>query len=129
MPLVFILLLTGGEGAFDLQLHDTYFVFSATHMALTVSAYFGIIGAVYWVCREHRLSKVLSWLHVLATSFSFIGIVVLTFVQALNREYFSQAFWTLNNIGIMLFGFLIFFQLVFIANLVIGLLRGKSVAH
>ena len=126
IPLNFILTILNPDGAFDLQFHDTYFVFFSLHLAIVFSLFLGLLGGIYWLFRAYHLINILSLTHAFTTSIAMLGITLVAIFQniyrARNYEFLNQ----LNSIGFLLIAILIIIQLIFIINIIIGLVKGRK---
>ncbi len=126
IPVILILTLFGKEGAFDLQLHDTYLVTSTWHVAILFAFLLSLLGVIYWLLRNYKLVPGLSKIHVITTLISLIGIILISIQQTVSRAEDFELFRRINSIGIILILALIFAQLLFMTNIIVGLIRGKK---
>ncbi|WP_047547866.1 hypothetical protein [Psychroserpens sp. Hel_I_66] len=69
----------------DINIHDTYYVFSLADLNILISVLFAIIGLVYWILlKAHRkLSKWMNLTHIVLT---FGGILLIWGMSQLYRE-------------------------------------------
>ena len=47
IPILFLPMIFGWNTAFDIQVHDTYLVIAAIHIAIVCSILFGLVGLIY----------------------------------------------------------------------------------
>jgi len=126
IPLIFVLPFLGKNGAFDLQLHDTYFVFSSLHIALACTTILGISGVIYWMLRDYKLIPTFSTIHSIVTPLSFIGIILIAIRHTTLGNRDLEIFKTLSSVTLILILLFIGGQLLFIINIIVGLIRGKN---
>ena len=126
IPLIFLPIALGTDGAFDLQLHDTYFVFATWHVAILFTLILGLLGGVYWTLRSYKLNLILSIIHSLGTSLSLTGISIVAILQTIYRSNNFELFRNLNSIGAILILIFTSIQIIFIANVLVGLTKGKT---
>ncbi len=125
IPLIFIQITLGTESTFDLQLHDTYFVFSSWHITILFSLILGLLGGLYWILKSFKLVQFLSIIHAVGTSLSLIGIALIAILQTIYRSNHLELFTQLNSIGIIAILIFLIIQIIFIINIVVCLIREK----
>lgn len=126
---IFITLAVGlsfGRYTFDLQLHDTYFVFAHWHLALLFSLCMGILSLGYWVAIRMKVSLInfLSWTHTLVTMVACLlvqGILLLLSLKISAPAIFHGDFMS-QGLSVLILIFLLF-QPLFLLNLIIGFRR------
>ncbi len=85
-PILLILISSIPDSAFDLQLHDVYFLIAPFHMAIFIVYIIMLIGFIYWSLRNYRLIKWMKVTHCLLTILPIIVISILLIVhQNLNN--------------------------------------------
>jgi len=126
IPLWFFPLILLEDGAIDIQLHDTYIVLGSAHLAVTFAIVFGLLGGVYWLLRKHKLLSALSMAHSIMTSLAMIGLSIGAVVQSMQRTIELDFFSQLNSLVLVLILIFISVQLIFILNVVVGLIKGKN---
>lgn len=126
IPMIFLTIAITPDKSFDLQLHDTYFVIPSIHMALLISIYLILIGSIYWLVREYKTIRILDTIHSIVTSFGLFAISIIVFAQTIKPENAIRGFTILNSIAMVILALLIFVQIIFIINLIIGIIRGKQ---
>ena len=126
IPLTFTPVILSPDGAFDLQFHDTYFVFVSLHVAIVFSLFLGFLGGIYWLLRAYHLINILSLTHAFTTSIAMLGIVLIAICQNIFRARSYKFLNLLNSIGFLLIAILIIIQLIFIINIIIGLVKGRK---
>jgi heme/copper-type cytochrome/quinol oxidase subunit 1 len=67
MPLLFLSITLGTDSAFDLQLHDTYFVLPLGNVTILFTFILGILGGAYWILKPYKLIPILSIIHSVGT--------------------------------------------------------------
>ncbi len=115
----------GWNNTIDIQLHDTYFVFISIHIAVLFSIYLGVIGIIYWMIRKKKLIDWMTVLHVVFTISTFALIITtgLIFKKIIESDF--KIIRTVNQILFVVFLIALLSQLIFITNLIIGLIRNK----
>lgn len=108
------------DTSFDIQYHDTYIIITIIPLAITLCMFLGILGVIDWLLREYKLVPILSAIHVFITIISILGIITLTLIQT--REN-SLDFFLLNSYGLKLIALIVFAQVIFMINIIIGLVR------
>lgn len=126
IPLIFLPIALGRDSALDIQRHDTYFIFAAWHVAILFTLILGILGGFYWMLKQYKLSQILSIIHSVGTSLSLLGISIIAILQTLYRNNNFEQFGNLLSIGAILIMVFLSIQIIFIANVLIGLIRGKK---
>jgi len=126
IPVIFILIFIGLDSAFDLQLHDTYFVFTSLHIAILFALILGILGGIYWFLKHHKLIDVLSLILSIVTSLTLMGMTIIAILQTLYRTNNFEIFKTLNSIGVVFILILLLVQILLFVNITIGLFKGKK---
>ncbi|MEK6480042.1 hypothetical protein WJR50_21040 [Catalinimonas sp. 4WD22] len=126
---IFITLAVGfsfGRYTFDLQLHDTYFIFAQWQLALLFSFCMGILSLGYWVAIRMKVSliNILSWTHTLVTTVACLlvqGILLLLSLKISAPAIFYGDFMS-QGLSVLILLFLLF-QPLFLLNLIIGFRR------
>ena len=127
IPIIFLLFALDGNSVLNLQWHDTYFVLSALHVALILSLIPGILGVIYWKLKSSNLNTKLSLIHSIGTSLSVVGIaLIFLFLELFHITGNFELFKILNSLHAILFLIFLSLQLMFIANVIIGLSQGKK---
>ncbi len=126
MPILFLPIAFGSDSAFDFQFHETYFVVSSVHLAIISTLFLGILGGIYWFLRKYNLKTTLSIFHAIGTSFSLIGIGLIAIIQTTYWTKDLELFRLLNLIGAIVILILIIVQIIFMANVINGLIKGKG---
>lgn len=121
-----------------MQIHDSYFASTPTQLAIFSTILLGSSGAIYWLCRNHKLIGLLSIVHSVTTAVSIIGLAVSSLIQSLSESYKLQSilernnleYWRiLNSISILVLLLLVAIQFVFLINVAVGLIKGKRVSN
>ncbi|SHG48530.1 cbb3-type cytochrome c oxidase subunit I [Flagellimonas flava] len=129
IPIIMLIGILSGDSVLDINVHDTYFVIAYLHLAILISILFGIIGIGYWIMQKanRKLSKWLNLIHVVLTVGGLIaifGIPYLLFDSTAESAFpvFDQI--ARQNLILILTIFLILFgQLMYLINLIVGIFR------
>ncbi len=113
----------------DINIHDTYFVFSQQQILILISMLFGLTGLIYWTLERYRFktSVLLNSLHLILTIGIFItnGIRSLVSYHFLGERYYTNTY--VPDSSIWLCTFIIFIgQLVFIMNIILSIIKGRN---
>lgn len=129
--LLFFGVLEIGGSALDINVHDTYFVISNLHLCILISIYFGIVGLIYWWLkrRKRKLNKWLKLFHIIIT----IGGVLLLFplvyylFNSIQSSYAVnlEKYYYLNLIIFVISILVLFGQLLFLINVLLGVFKSK----
>ena len=116
IPVYCFMLIFFGNHSMDIQLHDTYYVISMTHVWLFLIWTFSLFGLVYWSVRKLKTYNWITAIHVLAT----LSMVFLLF--SVDRiAYFRQDhFYSITMIFGLIFSLA---QILFVLNILFSLLR------
>ena len=129
IPLIVLIgMLEGGSAAIDINVHDTYFIIAAFHMAILNSILFGIIGFGYWLMQRFNrvLSKWLNWAHIILT---LGGLVILWIISWIRSNSIPDSFDTLNMVAVITVLVIIFGQILYLINIFIGLFKKRNVTE
>lgn len=115
----------GWNNTIDIQLHDTYFVIASIHIGVLFSIYLGVIGIIYWLIRKKKLADWMTVIHVVITisTFALIIITGLIFQKVIEGDF--ETFRTVNQILLVVILIALLSQLIFLTNLIFGLIRNK----
>ena len=81
----------------DVNIHDTYYVFSQQQLLVLLSLFFGLTGIIYWLLRNFHF-KTLFFLNVLHLIFT-IGIIAINSIRDFLLDYFlGTRYYTITNI-------------------------------
>ena len=83
IPLIILIGILSGTETMDVNVHDTYFVFTKYHLSILISTLFGIIGFGYWIMKKanRKLSKWLNWIHITLTFGSLLIMLGIPFIS------------------------------------------------
>ncbi|WP_203257597.1 cbb3-type cytochrome c oxidase subunit I [Hyunsoonleella ulvae] len=127
IPTTMVIGILSGDTAWDINVHDAYYVIAHLHLAILISILFGIIGIGYWIMQKtgRKLSKWLNGTHIGLTFGGIILIWVLTkFYRTEIMEYeFNNNLTLIINMIILL---MIIGQLIFPINIIYGLIKKKN---
>lgn len=135
---VFILLLSllkSPQATFDIHLHDTYFVIAVRFILLIFAVFTIVVWGIYSLTNKLLLSSIFTWIHIAITIITVVTLVSVIFWSgivpgpALPRRYVDwsefDAFATINRLVAITAIVLLFSPLLYIINLVLGLLLKK----
>ena len=128
VPLIILIGILSGTETMDVNIHDTYFVFTKYHLSILISALFGIIGFGYWIMKKanRKLSKWLNWIHIILT---FGSLLIMLGIPFISFESKKSEFPLYDDVSIqnliltLIFLTIIFGQLFYIINIIIGIFR------
>lgn len=130
IPLMLIIGLVKINSAFDLQFHDTYIVISYYHISIFFAIYYSVVGYVYWLFKEKKLFKWMTYFHWVISIFLIFALLLIDLYPYLEENsgvvFDYDYFQKVNYIVSILFMLWIFSQLIFLLNLLISLLRKNS---
>ena len=127
IPIIMLIGILSGNAMLDINVHDTYYVISYSHMAILISILFGIIGIGYWIMQkvDRKLSKWLNWTHIGLTFGGTLIVWILTkFYRTEIIEYEFNNNLTLIITSIILV--MIIGQIIFPINMIYGLINKKN---
>lgn len=108
----------------DVNVHDTYFVFSKTDLTIVMSILFAIIGLGYWIMlkADRKLSKSLNLIHIALT---FGGILLIWILAQLFRESIMEYNFNDNlTLAIYLISLIaIIGQIIYPINIISGIIK------
>lgn len=117
--ILFLILLPKGNKTLDIQLHDTYFVFSFLQYVGILSLFLIIQGVVYGLVINRKLINWMTVVHV-------IGSCILTSIFVINLAIQDNNYYLPSSpslaLGVLLF---LILQLLYIANITITLIKKK----
>lgn len=127
IPVILLIGIMSGGATLDINVHDTYFVIAHFHIAVLISILFGIIGVGYWIMKKanRKLSKWLNWTHIVLTIGGLIAIFGISYLS-LGSDTHSQFPYfdeleRKNSILTSIIFIVIFGQLMYLINLIIGI--------
>jgi heme/copper-type cytochrome/quinol oxidase subunit 1 len=127
IPILMIIGLIGENKVLDINVHDTYYIISHTHLAIFISFNFGIIGLGYWLALKtiRKLSKLLSLIHIIIT---FGGIILIWILSQLFRESIMEQEYNTNlSLSITLITVIVILgQIIFPINIIRGLIKKNN---
>lgn len=85
IPIIALFGIVNRNDMLNINVHDTYFVFSNTDLTMVLSILFALIGLGYWMLikANGKLSKLLNLIHL---SLTFGGILLIWILSQLFRE-------------------------------------------
>jgi heme/copper-type cytochrome/quinol oxidase subunit 1 len=129
IPIIFTLGLVGMKNTIDIQFHDTYLVITPFHLGILFSIILGIVGCLYWLFRNKELVKWMSSIHIFLTIVTLFFIIILSIFWSNLLHSDFQFFKQINNSIFLLFAIFMISQLMFIINIIIGILRHEAVNY
>ncbi|WP_299104425.1 hypothetical protein [uncultured Tenacibaculum sp.] len=135
---IFFIGLFGGDKTLDINVHDTYFVFTLYHFSILISTIFFIVSLVYYLLKKFKRKplRFLSIIHVLLTLVSLGAIYYSIYFHTNNnlpRNYYKNTHPLLDGltfvdisttISFLVFPITIF--LIFPLNIIIGSFRKEK---
>jgi cytochrome c oxidase subunit 1 len=125
-----------GDRTLDIHLHDTYYVIGYAHIFLALSIFLFLQWMIYFLLRKFRMVSLLTWMHIVLTILFLLFLVyTLTSNNRLAGFIDLSAFertsisWKHTGIGHWAFMLFVTGQIIWIVNIVIGVLRGKRIHH
>lgn len=111
---------------FDIQYHDTYFIFPLLHLGILFSIVLGIIGLIYWWISDRPVINWMKLVHIGVT----IGFMFTFLITNLVRsKLYDLGFVILMDINLTYAIFILIFvgcQLLFLVNIFKGLVGSKK---
>jgi cytochrome c oxidase subunit 1 len=121
----------------DIHLHDTYFVIPMTYLVWIPTITLVFFWLIYLLTKRLLFSKFLTWTHIVFTILCTIFIVTIPFLSTYSyagggapRRYYDygsftsyKIFGNMTRIIIIAFIILIFGQLTYFINLIVGLYK------
>jgi len=129
IPLILLMGFLNPAAGLDINVHDTYIVISYKHIAIFLAYLFLVLGLGYWVMqRTHRkLSQWLNAIHIILTIGGLTGLFLMPNVAFSTKlQSASPLFDGLilqNVVPVVLTILIALAQLLYIINLIIGILR------
>ncbi|OAD46255.1 hypothetical protein LPB303_03500 [Polaribacter atrinae] len=127
IPIIILFGILNRNEMLDINVHDTYFVFSQIDLTILISILFGIIGIGYWMMLKanRKLSK---WLNLIHITLTFGGILLIWILAQLFRESIME--YNFNNnltFGIYLIALIaIFGQLIYPINIISAIIKKRN---
>ncbi|WMI68261.1 hypothetical protein [Mangrovimonas sp. YM274] len=132
IPIIMLIGMLSGDAVLDINVHDTYYVIAYLYLSILISILFGIIGTGYWIMLKanRKLSK---WLNLIHITLSIGGLILIRILMQLFREPETETllsdFDFNKNLNIVMFIvalFVIFGQIVYPINIIIGLIKKRN---
>ncbi|MFM9948127.1 MAG: hypothetical protein ACKV1O_09330 [Saprospiraceae bacterium] len=131
IPILLALTLLSDAATLDLQLHDTYIIFTPFHFMLLVSFIVALLGGIYWMLRHKKLVKWMTITHLLLT---LAGIVLVSISVVAPHVFMPEAVdgrGSFNQQGasmliVMAMLVLVLVQLLFLVNVVMAITSSPS---
>ena len=124
IPIIILIGVLNRNEMLDVNIHDTYIVFSKTDLTIVISFLFAIIGLGYWIMLKsnRRLSK---WLNLIHIALTFGGILIICILAQLFRESIMEYDFNENlTLAIYLITlFAIIGQIVYPINIISGMIK------
>ena len=130
--LLFLISFLTSDKTLDIHLHDTYFVIGYSHILVALSLLLFLQWLIYFLLRKFNLLQMLTWIHVIITIL-FILFLAYTltsndrFVRFIDLSSFQRAGirLKLSESGNYVFLVFLFAQIIWVVNIITGLIRGN----
>ena len=124
IPIIILIGLLNRNEILDVNIHDTYFVFSKTDLTIVISILFTIIGLGYWIMLKAN-RKLTKWLNLTHIVLTFGGIFLMWILTKLFPESIMEYDFNYNLAwGIYLIALItIFGQIIFPINIISGIIK------
>lgn len=130
IPVLLALTLLSNAATLDLQLHDTYIIFTPFHFMLLMSFMVALLGGIYWALRHKKLVK---WMTITHFTLTLAGIVLVSISVVAPHVFMPEAVdgrGLFNQQGasrliVMAMLILVLVQLVFLVNVVMAMTARK----
>ena len=112
----------------DINIHDTYYIIHIFHLITLISLLYFILGSIYWMFKKLKipLIKNLSLIHLFIT---IGGLLIYFLLMTLFKDdteiepgIYNESS-TLGTLLIILFFLIVFAQLLFLLNIIIGFIK------
>ena len=127
IPIIILIGILNRNEMLDVNIHDTYFVFSKTDLTIVISFLFAIIGLGYWIILKvnRRLSK---WLNLIHITLTFGGILLIWILAQLFRESIMEYDFNDNlTLAIYLISLIaIIGQIIYPINIISGIIKNPN---
>ena len=127
IPIIILFGILNRNEILDINVHDTYFIFSPIDLTILISILFGIIGIGYWIMLKANI-KLSKWLNLIHITLTFGGILLIWILAQLFRESIME--YNFNNnltFGIYLIALIAFFgQLIYPINIISGIIKKRN---
>ena len=124
IPIIILIGILNRNEMLDVNVHDTYFVFSKTDLTIVMSILFAIIGLGYWFMlkADRKLSKSLNLIHIALT---FGGILLIWILAQLFRESIMEYDFNDNlTLAIYIISLIaIIGQIIYPINIISGIIK------
>jgi heme/copper-type cytochrome/quinol oxidase subunit 1 len=123
IPLIMLSGFISSIDKLDVNIHDTYYVFSLFDLNTLISVLFGIIGLGYWIMLKVN-GKLSKWLNLIHITLTIGGILIIWVLAQLFRQ--SKMEYDFNNnltLAIYSIAFIIIFgQIFYLINIIGGII-------
>ena len=116
----------GKNTIFDIQYHDTYFIFPLLHLGILFSIVLGIIGLIYWWISDRPVINWMKLVH-LGVTIGFMFTFLIT--NLVRSKLYDLGFVSLQDDNLTFAIFILIFvgcQLLLLVNIFIGLVGSKK---
>lgn len=112
----------------DINIHDTYYIIHLFHFITLIALVYFFIGSIYWVFKKLKisLSRNLTLTHLICSIGGILLYVLLMAMFEDDTEVEPGVFNESSLLGYAIFGLIaliLFSQIIFILNLVIGIVK------
>ena len=132
IPILLLIPFLNFDKTFEINIHDTYYVFDIIYIAIILSIFSGFIGLGYWMIFKIKM-QLINWLtlvHVIVTISGFLAIIIINLytpelIQDDSSSNFAS-FLGFRTISFYTISILIYTQLFYLFNIIISLFK-KSI--
>jgi len=132
IPILLLIPFLNFDKTFEINIHDTYYVFDIIYIAIILSIFLGFIGLGYWMIFKIKM-QLINWLtlvHVIVTISGFLAIIIINLytpelIQDDSSSNFAS-FLGFRTISFYTISILIYTQLFYLFNIIISLFK-KSI--
>lgn len=129
IPILLLIPFLNFDKTFEINIHDTYYVFDIIYIAIILSIFSGFIGLGYWVIFKIKM-QLINWLtlvHVIVTISGFLAIIIINLytpelIQDDSSSNFAS-FLGFRTISFYTISILIYTQLFYLFNIIISLFK------
>ena len=127
IPVLVLIGILNRKEMLDINIYDTYYVFSKTALIIMISALFGFMGLGYYLMlkAKRKLSK---WLNLIHVALTVGGILTVWILTQLFRESIMEYKFN-NNLTMVIYALVIitiFAQIIYPINLIGAIIKPRN---